>query len=36
MRKMYAHNDKLQVICAEIPENAELVTIEVPPPPRFD
>jgi hypothetical protein len=36
MRKMYAHYDKIQVICTEIPENAELVTIAVPPPPRFD
>jgi hypothetical protein len=36
MRKSDAQLDKLQVICTEIPENAELVTIEVPPPPRFD
>lgn len=36
MRKMYAHYDKLQVICTEFHENAEFVTLEVPPPPRFD
>ncbi|HEU4786943.1 MAG TPA: hypothetical protein VFS57_06035 [Gemmatimonadaceae bacterium] len=36
MRKLDAHLDKLQMICTEIPQNAELVTIEVPPPPRLD
>jgi len=36
MRKLNAHLDKLQVICTEIPENAELVTIDVPPSPRLD
>lgn len=35
MRKSDGHLDKLQVICTEIPEAAELVTIEVPPPRRF-
>jgi hypothetical protein len=35
-RKLYAHLDKLQVICTQIPEDAELVTIEVPPFPRLD
>ncbi|HEX2687887.1 MAG TPA: protein kinase [Kofleriaceae bacterium] len=36
MRKLNAHLDKLQVICTQIPEDAELVTIEVPPSPRLD
>jgi predicted Ser/Thr protein kinase len=36
MRKLYAHLDKLQVICTQIPDAAELVTIEVPPHPRLD
>jgi hypothetical protein len=36
MRKLNAHLDKLQVICTQIPEGAELVTIEVPPFPRLD
>jgi predicted Ser/Thr protein kinase len=35
-RKLYTHLDKLQVICTEIPEDAELVMIEVPPFPRLD
>jgi hypothetical protein len=35
-RKLYAHLDKVQVICAVIPEDAELVMIEVPPFPRLD
>ena len=36
MRKLNAHLDKLQVICTQIPDDAELVTIEVPPFPRLD
>ena len=35
VRKSNTHLDKLQVICIEIPQNAELVMIEVPPPPRL-
>jgi predicted Ser/Thr protein kinase len=35
-RKLSAHLDKVQVICTVIPEDAELVTIEVPPFPRLD
>ncbi|HEY0483552.1 MAG TPA: protein kinase [Kofleriaceae bacterium] len=35
-RKLYAHLDRVQVICAPIPEDADLVTIEVPPFPRLD
>jgi hypothetical protein len=35
-RKIDAHRDKVQVICADIPENASLVTIEVPPFPRLE
>jgi hypothetical protein len=34
--KLYAHLDRLQVICAPIPQDARLVTIEVPPFPRLD
>jgi hypothetical protein len=36
MRKLNAHLDKLQVICTPIPEDAELVTVDVPPVPRLD
>jgi hypothetical protein len=36
MRKLNAHLDKLQVICTPIAEDAELVTIDVPPVPRLD
>jgi predicted Ser/Thr protein kinase len=36
MRKLNAHLDKLQVICTPIPEDAELVTVDVPPFPRLD
>jgi predicted Ser/Thr protein kinase len=35
-RKLTAHLDKIQVICTVIPDDAELVTIEVPPIPRLD
>jgi hypothetical protein len=35
-RKLYAHLDRLQVICVPIPDGADLVTIEVPPFPRLD
>jgi len=35
-RKLNAHLDKLQVICIQIPEDAELVTVDVPPFPRLD
>jgi len=34
--KLYAHLDRLQVICAPIPDDGNLVTIEVPPFPRLD
>jgi predicted Ser/Thr protein kinase len=34
--KLNSHLDKLQVICTVIPEDAELVTIEVPPFPRLE
>jgi hypothetical protein len=34
--KLFAHLDRLQVICAPIPEDADLVTVEVPPFPRLD
>ena len=34
--KVTAHLEKIQVICSPIPENAALVTIEVPPFPRLD
>jgi len=36
MHKLSAHFDKLQVICTVIPDDADLVTIEVPPFPRLD
>jgi len=36
LRKLNAHLDKLQVICTQIPDDAELVTIDVPPFPRLD
>ena len=35
-RKLSTHLDKIQVICTPIPENAELVTVEIPPFPRLD
>jgi len=35
-RKVAAHLDKIQVICAVIPDDAEVVRIEVPPFPRLD
>jgi hypothetical protein len=35
-RKLLAHLDKVQVICTVIPDDADLVTIEVPPFPRLD
>jgi hypothetical protein len=35
-RKMYAHLEKVPVICTPVPDDAELVTIEVPPFPRLD
>jgi predicted Ser/Thr protein kinase len=35
-RKLNAHLDKVQVICTVIPEDADVVTIEVPPFPRLD
>ena len=35
-RKLYAHLDRVQVICVPIPDDAGLVTIEVPPFPRLD
>jgi len=35
-RKLLAHLDKVQAICTVIPEDAELVTIEVPPFPRLE
>jgi hypothetical protein len=34
--KLYAHFDRLQVICVPIPDDADLVTILVPPFPRLD
>jgi hypothetical protein len=34
--KLYAHLDRLQVICVAIPEDTDLVTILVPPFPRLD
>jgi len=35
-RKLMAHLDKIQVICTPIPENTDVLTIEVPPFPRLD
>jgi predicted Ser/Thr protein kinase len=35
-RKLMAHLDKIQVVCTVIPEHGDVVTIEVPPMPRFD
>jgi hypothetical protein len=35
-RKLYAHLDRLQVICVPIPSDGDLVTIEVPPFPRIE
>jgi hypothetical protein len=35
-RKLYAHLDRIQVICVPIPDDAGLVTIQVPPFPRLD
>jgi hypothetical protein len=35
-RKLTANLDKLQMICALIPPQADVVTIEVPPLPRLD
>jgi predicted Ser/Thr protein kinase len=35
-RKLNAHLDKVQVICTPIPEDANVVTLEVPPFPRLD
>ena len=34
--QLYAHLDRLQVICAPIPDGASVVTIQVPPFPRLD
>jgi hypothetical protein len=34
--QLYAHLDRLQVICAPIPDGASIVTIQVPPFPRLD
>jgi len=34
--KLYAHFDRLQVICVPIPDDVDLVTILVPPFPRMD
>ena len=35
-RKLMAHLDKIQVVCTPIPENTNVLTIEVPPFPRLD
>ncbi|HEU4728965.1 MAG TPA: carboxypeptidase-like regulatory domain-containing protein, partial [Kofleriaceae bacterium] len=35
-RKMYAHLDKIPVTCTPIPEDADVVTLEVQPFPRLD
>jgi hypothetical protein len=34
--KLWAHLDRIQVICAPIPDGASVMTIEVPPFPRLD
>jgi hypothetical protein len=34
--KLSAHRDKIAVICAPIPDDADLVTLEVPPFPRLE
>ncbi len=34
--KLWAHLDRIQVICAPIPDSASVMTIEVPPFPRLD
>ena len=35
-RRFYAHLDRIQVICAALPDGVNLITIEVPPIPRLD